>query len=124
MNSSRSPNFEWARLTLTIPRIAEVMYKIVERTNYILDKLSIEFTQQAFTHAYGIFHCMRQYSVTIKCAANCDVNILNILEKCIWLMRGQIAFFDTRKIHVYIIVLGTECVWFKYAKENSNKVRE
>ena len=40
-------------------------------------------------------------------------------------MRDKIAFFfDTRKIHVYIIVLGTEFVWFKYAKENSNKVRE
>ena len=59
MNSSRSPNFEWTRLTLTIPRIAEVIYKVVERTNYILDTFSIEYTQQAFTHAYGIFHCMR-----------------------------------------------------------------
>ena len=59
MNSSRSPNFEWTRLTLTIPRIAEVIYKVVERTNYILDTFSIEYTQQAFMHAYGIFHCMR-----------------------------------------------------------------
>ena len=56
MNSSRLPNFEWARLTLTIPRIAEVIYKVVEITNYILDTFSIEYTQQAFTHAYGTFH--------------------------------------------------------------------
>ena len=59
MNSSRSPNFEWTRLTLTIQRIAKVIYKVVERNNYILDTFSIEYTQQAFTHAYGIFHCMR-----------------------------------------------------------------
>ena len=59
MNSSRSPNIEWARLTFTIPRIAEVIYKVVKRTNYILDTFSIEYAQQAFKHAYGIFHCMR-----------------------------------------------------------------
>ena len=53
MNSSRSPNFEWARLTLTVSRIAEVIYKVVKRTNYILDTFSIEYTQQAFTQAYA-----------------------------------------------------------------------
>ena len=59
MNSSRLPNFEWALLTLTIPHIAEVIYEVVERTNYILDTFSIEYTQQAFMHVYGIFHNMR-----------------------------------------------------------------
>ena len=59
MNSFRLPNFEWTRLTLTIPRIAEVIYKVVDRINYILDTFSTEYSQQAFTHAYGIFHNMR-----------------------------------------------------------------
>ena len=40
------------------------MGKITERTNHILDTLSTEYTQQAFTHACNIFHGMGSMQVS------------------------------------------------------------
>ena len=56
--SSQSPKFEWVILKHTIPYIAKKIRKVTERINYILDTLSTESTQQAFTHASRIFRRM------------------------------------------------------------------
>ena len=47
--SSRSPKLQWASLTHTTPHIAKKIKKVTESTNYILETLSTEYTQQAFT---------------------------------------------------------------------------
>ena len=62
--SSRSPNLEWASLTHTTSHIAKDIRRVTERINFMLDALSTEYTQQAYTHASRIFHsmCSRQVS--------------------------------------------------------------
>ena len=45
-------------LTQTTTQIAKKIKKVTKRTNFILDYLSTEYTQQAFTHASWIFHRM------------------------------------------------------------------
>ena len=40
------------------------IFCVTERTNYTLDTLSTEYTQQAFKHASGIFHRMCQMQVS------------------------------------------------------------
>ena len=54
--SSRSPKLEWTSLTHTASHIAKKIKNVAERVNYILDTLSADYTQQAFTHAFRIFH--------------------------------------------------------------------
>ena len=46
------------------PQIAKKIRKVIEITNSILDTLSIEYTQQAFTRASGIFHYMCSMQVS------------------------------------------------------------
>ena len=62
--SSRSLKVQWASLTYTTPHIAKKIRNVIERTNYILDTLSIEYIQQAFTHVSSILHrvCSMQVS--------------------------------------------------------------
>ena len=45
-------------LTHRIQQIAKKINKVTETINYILDILSTEYTQQAFTHASWIFYRM------------------------------------------------------------------
>ena len=47
---SQSSKFEWASLTHTTPHIVKKIRRVIERTNYILDTLSTEYTPQAFMH--------------------------------------------------------------------------
>ena len=56
--SSRSPKLKWASSAHTAPHFAKKIRKVTERTNYILDALSTEYTQQAFTHSSRIFYRM------------------------------------------------------------------
>ena len=56
--SSQSPRLGWASLTHTTPHVVKKQRKVTKRTNYILDTLSPEYTQQAFTQASRIFHHM------------------------------------------------------------------
>ena len=45
--SSRSPKVKWASSTRTTLHLAKKIRQVTERANYILDTLSIEYTQQA-----------------------------------------------------------------------------
>ena len=54
--SSRSPKLEYDSLTYTNPHIAKKIMEVNEKTNYILDPISIEYTKQAFARTYRIFH--------------------------------------------------------------------
>ena len=69
--SSQSPTFEWASSTHKTAQIVKKIRKVIERINYILDTiiyildtLRTEYTQQAFAHASGIFHCMWSMEVS------------------------------------------------------------
>ena len=46
------------------PHIAKKIEKVTRRTNYNLDILLAEYTQQAFTHASRIFHSMCSMQVS------------------------------------------------------------
>ena len=46
------------------PTYSEKIRKVIDRTNYILDTFSTEYTQQAFTHAFRIFHRMCSMQVS------------------------------------------------------------
>ena len=57
--SSRSPKLKWASSTHTTPHFCEKkIRKVSEKTNYILDTNSTEYTQQAFAHASRISYRM------------------------------------------------------------------
>ena len=56
INIFQSPKLKWASLAHTTPHIVKKIGKVIKRTSYILDTLSIEYTQQAFTHSSRIFH--------------------------------------------------------------------
>ena len=50
--SSRLPKLEWVSWTQTTPCIPKKIEKVIERTNHILDTLSTENAQQAFTNTF------------------------------------------------------------------------
>ena len=56
--SSRSPKLEWASLTHTSPHIANEISRVIERTNYILETPSPEYTQQPLTDVSKTFYHM------------------------------------------------------------------
>ena len=87
--SSRSPKLEWTRLTHTTPHIAKKIKKVTERTNYIFDTLSTEYTQQAFMRIFSkilfsyIFSYMpivREMSYNDSISNNRQIYIY----KCLW----------------------------------------
>ena len=49
--ASPSHKLEWASLTHDTTHIGRKIKKVPEKTYYILDTLSVEYTQQAFTRA-------------------------------------------------------------------------
>ena len=61
--SSRSPTLERASSTHTTPHNAKKIRKVTVIINYIFDTLPTEYSQQAFTHASGIFHCVGSMQV-------------------------------------------------------------
>ena len=53
-----SPKLEWTSSTHTTPHIAQKCGNLTNRTDYILDTLSVKYTQQAFSYVSRIFHRM------------------------------------------------------------------
>ena len=62
--SSRSSKPKWTSLTHTTPYIATKIRKVTERTKYIWYTLTMEYNQQAFTHASRMFHHMCSMKVS------------------------------------------------------------
>ena len=62
--SSRSPKLEWASFTHRTPYITKRIRKVPKKTNYTLNTLSTEYTQQTFMHTSRIFHCMCSMQVS------------------------------------------------------------
>ena len=60
--SSRSPKLELTSLTHNTPLIAKKITKVTKRTNYILDTLLTDYTQQALMHA-----SLESFTVCIQC---------------------------------------------------------
>ena len=65
--SSQSPKPKWTRLTHTAAYIAKKIKKLTERTNYILDTLSIKYIQQAFTDA------SRNQNMPLSFSGDCSI---------------------------------------------------
>ena len=62
--SSQSSKLEWTSSTKASTHNMKQIRRVIERINYILDTIPTEYTQQAFTHAPGIFHRMCSMQVS------------------------------------------------------------